>query len=396
MAATFTNVFSPQDVAYLNQHPEVLCAKAKAESGSDSVYFTVPLTPSLRSTLTRVFNMDLRAIQAVPMRWITGDTKPHIDVGSSRFCKTHLVYLTDSNGVFVIGDATYPITQNTGFVFAEGTSHKTMNTGGEPRLLLGPMSETSFPVGFAVAYYPTEADALSTTNVFGYSNSYTVGDDGPYGPGGGFTSWRIASNSSGSSSQAVVYQNGDTLNPAGSYNLYPAVPCFLEGSKILCLVDGVETYVAVEKLTPGTLVKTALNGYKKVALVGKGTILNDSNTERTENRLYRCAKKAYPELTEDLIITGCHSILVSALTEEQREKTIKKLGATFVTDKKYRLMACIDERTEPVVSYATYPIYHFALENDDPKMNYGVYACGLLVESCSLNFLKNKSNMVVN
>jgi hypothetical protein len=86
---------------------------------------------------------------------------------------------------------------------------------------------------------------------------------------------------------------------------------------------------------------------------------------------------------------------VSALTADEREKTLKKLGATFVTDKKYRLMACIDERAEPVVSHATYPIYHFALENDDPKMNYGVYANGLLVESCSLNFLKNKSNMTI-
>jgi hypothetical protein len=26
-------------------------------------------------------------------------------------------------------------------------------------------------------------------------------------------------------------------------------------------------------------------------------------------------------------------------------------------------------------------------------MNYGVYANGLLVETCSINFLKNKSNM---
>ena len=39
-------------------------------------------------------------------------------------------------------------------------------------------------------------------------------------------------------------------------------------------------------------------------------------------------------------------------------------------------------------------IYHFALENDDFKMNYGVYANGgLLVETCSINYMKNKSNM---
>lgn len=394
MATSFTNVFSTQDIDYLNQHPEVLAAKAKLTNvSSGSSYFNVSLTPSIRAALVRRFGIDLVGVKTVPMRWVKGDTAPHVDVGSAKFDKTHLVYITDSDGAFVVGSEVYPITQNTGFVFAEGTSHKTLGTGGEPRLLLGPMSERAFPVGSDMAYYPTENDALLGTNSLGsYSGSYEVGLGGPYG---GFTSWRLASNSSGSSSQAVVYQNGDSLIPGGSYILYPAAPCFLEGSKILCLVDGVETEVPVEKLTPGTLVKTSLNGYKKVELVGKGTIKGDTTEERTENRLYKCSPSKYPELKEDLYITGCHSILVSSLTEEQREKTIRKLGATFVTDNKYRLMACVDERAEPVVSHATYPIYHFALENKDPKMNYGVYASGLLVETCSLNFLKNKSNMTI-
>ena len=68
----------------------------------------------------------------------------------------------------------------------------------------------------------------------------------------------------------------------------------------------------------------------------------------------------------------------------------------YVTDKKYRLMACLDERAEPWNSEGTYTIYHFALENKDEKMNYGVYANGgLLVETCSINSLKNKSNMAL-
>lgn len=57
-------------------------------------------------------------------------------------------------------------------------------------------------------------------------------------------------------------------------------------------------------------------------------------------------------------------------------------------------MACVDERAEPWNSQGTYTIWHFALEHYDEKMNYGVYANGgLLVETCSINFLKNKSNM---
>jgi len=34
-----------------------------------------------------------------------------------------------------------------------------------------------------------------------------------------------------------------------------------------------------------------------------------------------------------------------------------------------------------------------ALENDDYYMNYGIYANGLLVESCSKRYLKEESNM---
>jgi hypothetical protein len=93
------------------------------------------------------------------------------------------------------------------------------------------MNEMIEPVGGSVvSYYPTEADALNFTNLLGYGNSYIVGDGGPFG---GYTSWRLASNSNGSSPQNIVYINGDILNDDGSYFLYPSAPCFLEGTKIL-------------------------------------------------------------------------------------------------------------------------------------------------------------------
>ena len=38
--------------------------------------------------------------------------------------------------------------------------------------------------------------------------------------------------------------------------------------------------------------------------------------ERIKNQLYTCSTENYPELFEDLIITGCHSILVDELTEQ--------------------------------------------------------------------------------
>jgi hypothetical protein len=395
--SSFTNVLSADDLLTIHQLPEVLAAKAKVDaSEAGMIYFSIELTDSMRAALQERFGLDLSSVSSIPMRWMKGDTAPHIDraASASTFEHTYLVYLNDSAGHFVLGDTSYPIAENAGYVFSEGLSHETVGTGNTPRLLMGPMNELAQPVGSPLSYYPTEADALAYSNALGYSGSFTVGDGGPFGPGGGYTHWRLASNSYGTSSQAIVYTNGNVLNNDGGYFLYPANPCFLAGSKILCQVDGVEKYVPVEELQRGTLVKTSLDGFKAVAEIGTGTLQNPGDDVRSENRLYKCSPAKYSALTEDLYITGCHSILEFPITDAQKEETVKRLGKLFVTDKKFRLMACIDERAEPWNSAGTYQIYHFALEHADDGMNYGVYANGgLLVETCSLRSLKHRSNL---
>ena len=393
MASIHTNVFPSDLLEHVQQLPEVLAAKAKVEAYSHGmVYFTISVTDTIRTAIRATLGLDLSTVHSIPMRWIKGDTAPHVDVTSQAFEYTHLIYLNDSPGELVVGDESYPIQANTGFVFHEGIPHETRHTGQTSRLLLGPMSEQVLPVGAPLSYYSTEADALAYNNPLGYSGSFTVGDGGPFG---GFTSWRLASNSSGSSPQNVVYADGSVLNADGSYQLYASAPCFLEGSTILCQVDGVEQYVPVEELRNGTLVKTSLHGYKKVVAVGKGSIQNPGDDARTENRLYRCSPSQYPVLKQDLYLTGCHSILEFPITEKQKEDTIAHLGKLFVTDNKYRLMACVDERAEPWNSEGEYPIYHFALENEDDGMNYGVYANGLLVETCAIRTLLQRSNMTL-
>jgi hypothetical protein len=393
--ASFTDVLSADDLLYIHSLPEVLAAKEAVDTRpAGMIYFSIPLTGTVRTALQTRFGLDLSSVSSIPMRWMKGDTTPHIDRAASAFENTYLVYLNDSPGELVLDGAAYPIEANTGFVFSEGLPHSTKDTGSTARLLLGPMNEMAQPVGSPLSYFPTEADALAYTNVLGYGGSFTVGAGGPFGPGGGYTHWRLASNSTGTSSQAVVYANGSVLNSDGSYYLYPATPCFLEGSKILCEVDGVEKYVSVEELSIGTLVKTSLDGPKKVVLIGKGVMQNPGTDERIEDRLYRCSPARYPALTEDLFVTGCHSILEFPITDAQKEETVKRLGRLFVTDKKYRLMACVDERAEPWNSAGEYTIYHFALEHADEAMNYGVYANGgLLVETCSIRSLRNRSNM---
>jgi hypothetical protein len=71
------------------------------------------------------------------------------------------------------------------------------------------------------------------------------------------------------------------------------------------------------------------------------------------------------------------------------------LGDIFVTDKKYRLPACVDQRAKPYEKEEKTVIYHIALDNEDYLMNYGIYANGLLVETCSQRYLKELSNMTL-
>ena len=250
-------------------------------------------------------------------------------------------------------------------------------------------------VGY-VNYFSTQADAENVIigNISG-SPGFIGSGSGPLTAVGGFTAWKIASSSTGSDSQALIYHVGNTLTNNGVYFLYPTMICFLEGSKILCNVNSVDTYLPVEELRKGTLVKTKLSGYKAVELIGKATIQNAANDERIESRLYKCSPANYPDLTDDLYLTGAHSILVSTITDEQREQINKNLGRAFVTERMNRLPAWIDSRSEPWNTEGQYTVWHFALENSDLKMNYGVYANGLLVESCSIHSMNNKSNMTM-
>ena len=189
----------------------------------------------------------------------------------------------------------------------------------------------------------------------------------------------------------VLLTNVIGLSDAYVINL----PCFLENTKILCLVNDKETYVSIQYIRSGMYVKTLTSGYVPVAYIGKRQIQNPSHDYRVKERLYRCSQEFYPEMTEDLFITGCHSILVDELTDEQREKTIEMLGEIYETEDKYRLMACLDDRAEPFTKEGEYTIYHIALENDNNYYNYGIYANGLLVESCSIRYITELSGMKI-
>lgn len=186
----------------------------------------------------------------------------------------------------------------------------------------------------------------------------------------------------------VLYQVTNKYNPGDPI-------CFKENTKILCFKENKEVYIKVQDIRKGDLIKTLHHGYVPVDMIGTTKLYNSGNIHRGTNRLYICTSDNYPEIIEDLIITGCHSILTDVITETQKENILDLLGRMMVTEDKYRLMACFDERALPYLEEGVFNIYHIALENDNYYANYGIYANGLLVETCSKRTLKELSDMIL-
>ena len=164
---SYFNFISNEQIDYLINLPEVIKAKTDIEIKDEGIiYFNIKLTSNIRD-IFRNIDLDISNFESIPMRWIKGNTKPHIDIGSQEFNRTYLVYLTDSPGELIIDKISYPISKGNAYVFSEGLSHKTINTGLEPRLLLGPMSENGIPVGAATNI---QADGENQVIYFKYIN----------------------------------------------------------------------------------------------------------------------------------------------------------------------------------------------------------------------------------
>jgi len=161
--------------------------------------------------------------------------------------------------------------------------------------------------------------------------------------------------------------------------------CFKKDTQILTL----QGYKRIQDLKPGDLVKTLKHEFVPIYKIGFSETHHPCNLEeRVKDQLYKCSNDKYPEVFEDLILTGCHSILVDTFdSKEQEDKSVELNGDLYVTDDKYRLPVCLDERATVYDVSGNHTIYHMALENDDYYMNYGIYANGLLVESTSKRFM---------
>jgi hypothetical protein len=171
----------------------------------------------------------------------------------------------------------------------------------------------------------------------------------------------------------------------------PNTLCFKEDTKILTNLG----YIPIQDLRKGDLVKTLRHEYKPIDMIGKREFYHTVSQERILDQLYQFSKTEYPEIFEPLVITGGHSILIDKfINEEQMVKVMRmndsEKNILYTTDDKFRLFACLDEKASVYNIPGIYTVYHFALESEDSYINFGIYANGLLVETCSKKYLKEQ------
>jgi surface protein len=211
-----------------------------------------------------------------------------------------------------------------------------------------------------------------------------------------YTFNNVGFNATGSFTLTIQNDSNVTITSAIIVTIMPI--CFKEDSKILCFNNNASQYqyIPIQDLRKGDLVTTHIKGNIPINIIGKTQIYNKATQERIKEQLYKCSQNEFPELFEDLVITGCHCILVDNFKdEEEMLKTNEVNGGIYITYDKYRLPACVDERTSVYEKEGFHTIYHFALENDDYYMNYGIYANGLLVETSSKRYITELSRLEI-
>jgi len=237
---------------------------------------------------------------------------------------------------------------------------------------------------------PITPGLIPTMVSCGYSHTLVLMSNNVLYATGLNTDGQLANNNTGTAIIALTpVPNGTnvvyTFNNLDMLDLYV---CFKEDS--LILTD--KGYLPIQNLRPGDLVKTLLHGFVPIFMIGKREIYHSVSTTREPNQLYVCSTN-YPEVFEPLVLTGCHSILIEEFSGEEEKEMMNILGRVCITENKYRLPVCVDKRADIYPIPGKYTIYHIALENEDYYMNYGIYANGLLVETCSKRYLKELSNM---
>jgi hypothetical protein len=172
-----------------------------------------------------------------------------------------------------------------------------------------------------------------------------------------------------------------------------SIGCYLADSKVLTDTS----LISIQLLKKGDLIQTLNHGLLPVKFVGKRSFFNKLTEERMNAHLYKLNKNDFPELFEDLFITGGHPLLIDEknLDEETKKKLLDMIdyGTPIITEGKYRVFALIHPKSELWNNEGDHEIFDIVLESDNPKKNYGIWVNGMLTESMDEDYFLNRSGM---
>ncbi len=234
------------------------------------------------------------------------------------------------------------------------------------------LHETIYTV-VAVADYTLSG--ASNITVIALDNSVTSVGDNTFADMGSLTTIQV-------NADHTIWGSaiGSTINIGGvDVSVEQHLVCFDESTLILCPSG----YVPVKNLKLGDSVVTYKHGNRKINLIRVTKIILNEEISKIVNpykkqgyakHMFRMKKSG--DMTDDLLVTGRHGILVDDLSS--CSYFVDKIFDTRIDDK-ILLDVGLCSRFERETECKEYTIYQIELEGDLPR--YGIYANGVLMES---------------
>lgn len=167
------------------------------------------------------------------------------------------------------------------------------------------------------------------------------------------------------------------------------VSCFIEGTNILCLINGNIREEKIENLNVGNIIKTSSGDFRKIKHIGFNIINFDINPEYI--RVMR--KDAYEQNipNKDLLTVSGHSFLFQDLNYASESYTPNIYNNNIRNCTKIMASQCVlcEQATVEDVKYNNIvKYYHFALESEYETEQFGIYSNGMLSETMSIKYYK--------
>jgi hypothetical protein len=160
--------------------------------------------------------------------------------------------------------------------------------------------------------------------------------------------------------------------------------CCLGYSLIRVICDGQLIEKRIEKVCVGDVIYVGDNRGLPVKYVFSQRINNVRSQNKKKDQIYVLPRSSYAELTEDLVLTGGHPILVDdyqSVVERERHNIIWRDPAERKIGDKTRLLTFINEKAKLFENYGEFTVYNVVL--DTPNENEMIWLNGILTESLS-------------